>query len=220
MIKLVIFDLDGTLVNSIYDIHDSLNETMREFGYPERTHQDTLSFIGDGVEMLVKRAMPENEGQDAAKVREVTAVFRKTYRKNGTNLTKPYDGIHELLENLSQEGIMVAVASNKYQTASELVVQHYFPHIDFAALEGRRDERPPKPDPKVIYDIITIAGVEKEETVFVGDSDVDMQTAKNAGVTAIGVTWGYRSREVLTTAGADMIADYPESILSFVKKSL
>lgn len=220
MIKLVIFDLDGTLVNSIYDIHDSLNETMREFGYPERTHQDTLSFIGDGVEMLVKRAMPENEGQDAEKVCEVTAVFRKTYRKNGTNLTKPYDGIHELLENLEKEGIMVAVASNKYQTASELVVRHYFPHIGFAALEGRRDERPPKPDPKVIYDIITIAGVEKEETVFVGDSDVDMQTAKNAGVTAIGVTWGYRSREVLTNAGADMIAGCPESILSFVKKSL
>ena len=209
MIKLVIFDLDGTLVNSIYDIHDSLNETMREFGYPERSQDDTLSFIGDGVEMLIKRAMPEEEGEDAAKVAETTAFFRKTYRKNGTNLTKPYNGIPELLTNLTNEGIMVAVASNKYQTASEIVVKHYFPDITFSALEGRRDERPPKPDPKVIYDILSITGVEKSETLFVGDSDVDMQTAVNAGVTAVGVAWGYRSREVLKGAGAELIADTP-----------
>lgn len=219
MIKLVIFDLDGTLVNSIYDIHDSLNETLREFGYPERTQKETLSFIGDGVEMLVKRAMPESDGKNGEKLAEVTAFFRKTYRRNGTNLTRPYPGIPELLKKLTENGFMVAVASNKYQTASEIVVNHYFPEITFAAIEGRRDERPPKPDPEVIDDILKITGVKRMETLFAGDSDVDMRTAVNAGVTAVGVTWGYRGKEVLEDAGADVIAESPEIIFELAKKT-
>ena len=215
-IKLVIFDLDGTLLNSIKDITLSLNEALSLHSYPTHSAEVVVNFVGNGVEELIYRALPEDKKEDKEESLKVLESFKMFYKKNGILQTERYDGVNEMLALLADEGVLCAVASNKYQLATEEVVNHYFDKDIFTMIEGKRDDRPAKPNPQIIFDIISKCNVDKSEVLYVGDSDVDMCTAVSANVTAVGVTWGYRSEEILLESGANHIITFPEEILNLV----
>ncbi len=211
MKKLVIFDLDGTLLNTIADLADSTNHALKALGYP--THEpDQYNFmVGNGINKLFERALPDGEKTEENVLR-VRQEFVPYYDRHNADKSRPYPGVAELLETLQTAGMQLAVASNKYQAATEKLVAHYFPNIRFTAVLGQREGIPVKPDPVIVKDILQIAKVQKEETLYVGDSGVDMQTAINAGVTSCGVTWGFRPRNELESFHPDYIVDNAEEI--------
>lgn len=196
MKKLIIFDLDGTLLNTIADLAQSTNHALKVLGYP--THEESAYnfMVGNGINKLFERALPEGEKSEENVLR-VRKEFIPYYDVHNADKSQPYPGIPELLEQMQEKGMQLAVASNKYQVATEKLVAHYFPNIRFTAVFGQREGINVKPDPTVVFDILKIAQVAKEEVLYVGDSGVDMQTAANAGVTACGVTWGFRPRTEL-----------------------
>lgn len=214
-IRLIIFDLDGTLLNTISDLAHSTNYALKQNGFPEHPVEAYPYFVGNGINKLFERALPENEktSENIARVRE---AFLPYYDKHNTDYTQPYEGIHELLQTLQSEGFMLAVASNKYQSATEKLIQKRFPDLSFTAVFGQREGIPVKPDPTIVCDILEIAGVSPNETLYIGDSGVDMQTAANSRITSIGVTWGFRPREELQTNGADYLVDSPAEILAII----
>lgn len=196
MKKLIIFDLDGTLLNTIADLAQSTNHALQVLGYP--THEESAYnfMVGNGINKLFERALPEGEKSEENVLR-VRKEFIPYYDVHNADKSQPYPGIPELLEQIQEKGMQLAVASNKYQAATEKLIAHYFPNIRFTAVFGQREGINVKPDPTVVFDILKIAQVAKEEVLYVGDSGVDMQTAANAGVTACGVTWGFRPRAEL-----------------------
>ena len=196
MKKLVIFDLDGTLLNTIADLAQSTNHALSMIGYP--THEESAYnfMVGNGINKLFERALPEGEKSEENVLR-IRKEFIPYYDVHNADKSRPYPGIPELLEQLQLQGLQIAVASNKYQSATQKLIAHYFPGIRFIAVFGQREGVNVKPDPTIVEDILTIAKVNKEEVLYVGDSGVDMQTAANAGVTACGVTWGFRPRTEL-----------------------
>lgn len=198
MKKLIIFDLDGTLLNTIADLAQSTNHALQVLGYP--THEESAYnfMVGNGINKLFERALPEGEKSEENVLR-VRKEFIPYYDVHNADKSQPYPGIPELLEQMQEKGMQLAVASNKYQAATEKLIAHYFPNIRFTAVFGQREGINVKPDPTVVFDILKIAQVAKEEVLYVGDSGVDMQTAANAGVTACGVTWGFRPRAELET---------------------
>ncbi|WP_042368627.1 HAD family hydrolase [Bacteroides neonati] len=211
MKKLVIFDLDGTLLNTIADLAASTNHALASLGFP--TH-DTAAYpfmVGNGINKLFERALPEGEKTED-NIRRVRQAFVPHYDVHNADASSPYPGIPELLHTLQSQGIQLAVASNKYQAATEKLVAHYFPHITFTAVFGQREGINVKPDPTIVFDILRIANVSKDEVLYVGDSGVDMQTAINAGVTSCGVTWGFRPRAELEALQPDYIVDKAEEI--------
>ncbi|MEG1005221.1 HAD family hydrolase [Bacteroides sp.] len=211
MKKLVIFDLDGTLLNTIADLAASTNHALASLGFP--TH-DTAAYpfmVGNGINKLFERALPEGEKTED-NIRRVRQAFVPHYDVHNADASSPYPGIPELLHTLQSQGIQLAVASNKYQAATEKLVAHYFPHITFTAVFGQREGINVKPDPTIVFDILRIANVSKDEVLYVGDSGVDMQTAINAGVTSCGVTWGFRPRAELEALHPDYIVDKAEEI--------
>lgn len=211
MKKLVIFDLDGTLLNTIADLADSTNHALKALGYP--THEpDQYNFmVGNGINKLFERALPDGEKTEENVLR-VRQEFVPYYDRHNADKSRPYPGVTELLETLQTAGMQLAVASNKYQAATEKLVAHYFPNIRFTAVFGQREGIPVKPDPAIVKDILQIAKVQKEDTLYVGDSGVDMQTAINAGVPSCGVTWGFRPRNELESFHPDHIVDNAEEI--------
>lgn len=211
MKKLVIFDLDGTLLNTIADLAYSTNHALRSNGFPEHPLADYPFFVGNGINKLFERALPEGEKTEA-NVGKIRQAFLPYYDTHNTDYTVPYPGIPELLAQLQAGGCRLAVASNKYQRATEKLIACYFPSIRFAAVLGQREGIPVKPDPAILQTILETAGVAKEEVLYVGDSGVDMQTATNSGVTSVGVTWGFRPRRELEENGADYIVDTAEEI--------
>lgn len=211
MKKLVIFDLDGTLLNTIADLAAACNHALRTNGFPTHDEAAYNFFVGNGVSKLIERALPDGE-KCADNVECVKRPFLKYYDTNNILYSKPYPGIPELLERLHEAGIGMAVASNKYDTAVRKLVAHYFGGIRFAAVRGNREGVPTKPDPAIIYDILAETGTDKDDAVLVGDSAVDIRTAANAGIDSIGVTWGFRPRRELEEAGAQRIIDTPESL--------
>jgi phosphoglycolate phosphatase len=213
--KLVIFDLDGTLLNTIEDLAYSANYALKELGYPTHPVEDYNFFVGNGVRKLFERALPENE-KTAENIERVREIFMPYYDKHNADYTKPYDGMSELLAEIQKEGYKIAVASNKYQTATEKLVSKYFPDIDFTAVFGQRDKVPVKPDPSIVFDISKIAGVSPEEILYVGDSGVDMQTASKSGVISAGVTWGFRPVSELEENNANLIVDRADEILKIL----
>jgi len=215
-IKLVIFDLDGTLLNTISDLAHSANFALQQNGFPEHPVENYKFFVGNGINKLFERALPENEKTEENVLR-IRKSFIPYYDEHNTDYTIPYEGIHELLITLQSKGFMLAVASNKYQAATEKLIKKIFPDISFIAIFGQREGVQIKPDPSIVYDILKIANVSTKETIYVGDSGVDMLTASNSGVFSIGVTWGFRPREELETAGADYIANTPTEILKLLK---
>lgn len=210
--KLVIFDLDGTLLNTINDLATSTNYALRKFGYPEHEPADYRYFVGNGITKLVERALPE-WARHEEQITQVKAEFVAYYSVHKSDLTVPYPGISELLEKLQQQQIKLAVASNKFDQATGELVHHYFGDRLFSIVLGQREGIPVKPNPAIVNDILEQTGVSRDEVLYVGDSGVDMQTARNAGVKSVGVTWGFRSRQELEENGALFVADQPAEIL-------
>ena len=215
MKKLVIFDLDGTLLDTIADLAESANHALKQLGYPTRDVEKIRTFVGNGVNKLLFRALPDEEKTEENMMRMRTH-FVPYYDAHNADLSAPYPGIVALLEELQAKGLRMAVASNKYQEATVKLVKHYFPMIDFVEVLGQREGINVKPDPTIVFDILQKAGVSKEETLYVGDSGVDMQTAINAGVDAVGVTWGFRSRTELESFHPMGLIDKAEELLGFV----
>ena len=215
MKKLVIFDLDGTLLDTIADLAESANHALKQLGYPTRDVETIRTFVGNGVNKLLFRALPDEEKTEENMMR-MRPHFVPYYDAHNADLSAPYPGIVALLEELQAKGLRMAVASNKYQEATVKLVKHYFPMIDFVEVLGQREGINVKPDPTIVFDILKKAGVSKEETLYVGDSGVDMQTAINAGVEAIGVSWGFRPRTELEDIHPMGLIDKAEELLGFV----
>lgn len=209
---LVIFDLDGTLLDTIADLAAATNFALRAYNHPVHEVDKYRYFVGDGVRKLVERALPE-DARSPIHIDEVLGYFRQYYMRHCEDLTAPYPGIVELLSELQDAGVKLAVASNKFQIGTESLVKRFFPNINFVAVLGQREGVPVKPNPQIIFDIIQLAGVTKEQTLYVGDSGVDMQTAVAAGVDSVGVLWGFRTADELLQNGAGSLASTPREIL-------
>lgn len=214
MKKLVIFDLDGTLLNTIADLGNACNYALRTMGFSEHALSTYNYMVGNGVRKLIERAEPD---ADPSVTEELLKLFREYYDVHCTDLTVPYNGIHELLHELRKRDVKVAVTSNKYQAAVEKIIGHYFPDIDFAALLGQVEDRPVKPDPSIVFAALNESPTPKAEVLYVGDSAVDMETARRACVESAGVTWGFRPVSELRAAYADHIVYSPEEILKLVE---
>ena len=203
--NIVIFDLDGTLLNTIGDLAASVDYVMRSRNLPEHTDAEYRQMVGGGIKRLVERALPAELAADEGYVEECVAQFRRYYVDNIDRHTVPYDGMCELLYRLRSEGVQVAVASNKFQHGTDRLVDKFFGDIDFVAIEGNREGAPLKPDPQIVNNILAKAGVEKQHAVMIGDSGIDIRTAAAAGIDAIGVAWGFRFAEELYDAGAECV---------------
>ena len=215
MKKLVIFDLDGTLLDTIADLAESANYALKQLGHPTHNVETIRTFVGNGINKLLERALPTHE-QTAENVMRMRSHFVPYYDVHNADWSAPYPGIVHLLENLQAKGIQLAVASNKYQAATVKLVKQYFPNINFVEILGQREGINVKPDPTIVFDILKKANVSREETLYVGDSGVDMQTAINAGVDAVGVTWGFRSRAELENFQPMGLIDKAEELLEFI----
>lgn len=197
MKQLLIFDLDGTLLNTIADLGNSTNFALKELGFPGHPISEYRFMVGNGINKLFERALPEGQKSEENVLR-VRKKFIPYYDMHNADDSTPYPGMPELLARLQARGIKLAVASNKYQSATEHLVAHYFPNISFVSVMGQRDGIPTKPDPSIVMESMEKAQVsDKAVVLYVGDSGVDMQTALNADVTACGVTWGFRPLEEL-----------------------
>lgn len=212
---LVIFDLDGTLLDTIGDLAVACNAVLALRGLPQHTYDEYCRFVGNGIMRLVERALPE-ELRTPDTVAAVRADFVKYYTEHIDIHTKPYAGIPELVAGLARRGVRMAVASNKFQAGTEKLVCLFFPDVAFAAVLGQRVGVPLKPDPAVVEEILALTGVAKGRVLYVGDSGVDMQTAAAAGVRSVGVTWGFRERRELEQTGAQHIVDVPGEILNLL----
>lgn len=213
--RLAIFDLDGTLLNTIADLATATNQALDACGFPTHPIEAYPFFVGNGINKLFERALPA-EARTEENVLRIRAHFLPYYDEHNADLSRPYPGIPQLLENLQAAGIQVAVASNKYHRATEKLIRHYFPTIRFAAILGQREGVPIKPHPQIVEDILALVPVSKEEVIYIGDSGVDMQTALNAGVESIGVTWGFRPREELLQYSPTHLADTAEEIENII----
>ncbi len=211
MKKLVIFDLDGTLLNTIADLANSTNHALKCCGFPVHRTEEYNFFVGNGINKLFERALPQAE-RSPENILRVRQEFLLHYDVHNTDYSTPYPGIVPLLEELQQKGYWLAVASNKYQAATQKLVSRYFPQIRFSAVFGQREGVPVKPDPAIVQDILAQTGASTDEVLYVGDSGVDMQTAHHAGVTAAGVTWGFRPRTELEALRPAYIVDRAEEI--------
>ena len=213
--ELVIFDLDGTLLDTIGDLAVACNAMLALRGLPQHSYEEYCHFVGNGILRLVERALPEvlRTPENVAAAR---ADFVKYYIDHIDCHTKPYAGIPELLQELTRRGVRMAVASNKFQAGTEKLIARFFPGVEFVAVFGQRPDVPLKPDPAVVDEILARADTPKERVLYVGDSGVDMQTARAAGVRSAGVTWGFRDREELQAAGACQLVDRPDQLIALL----
>lgn len=202
---IVIFDLDGTLLNTIGDLAASVDYVMRSRSLPEHTDAEYRQMVGGGIKRLVERALPEHLASNEAYVDECVTQFRRYYVDNIDRHTVPYEGMRELLSDLQLNGVKLAVASNKFQHGTDRLVAKFFGDIDFVAIEGNREGAPLKPDPQIVAGILSRAGIAKERAVMVGDSGIDICTAQAAGIDSIGVAWGFRFADELYEAGAEHV---------------
>lgn len=209
----VIFDLDGTLLNTIGDLCDSTNYALTTHGFPSRSIEEVTSFVGNGVQKLIERSVPL--GTSPEKTQLVLNSFRDYYKEHMQDKTEPYEGIIELLTELKSRGVKTAIVSNKYDAAVRNLKSDYFEELIQEAI-GESPTVPKKPAPDSVYTALNLLHAQKEECLYVGDSDVDMLTAQNAGVTSVGVTWGFRSRECLQQAGAKHIIKHPLELLNLL----
>ena len=214
----VIFDLDGTLLDTLADIGDSVNLMLAEYGFPGHTTDDYRRFIGSGIRMLVTRALPI-QGRSEERVAACVRRAREIYWENWNRKTRPYDGITDLLDHLKAKGLPLAVLSNKPHDFTVRYVKAYFDRWDFKVVMGQNDHFPVKPDPASALDIARQMGLAPEAFLFVGDSAVDMQTAAAAGMHAVGVAWGFRGPKELRENGCRTLIDHPLEILPLLDLS-
>lgn len=210
MIDTVIFDMDGTLLDTLEDLKDAVNEGLSVKGYPARSLEEIRQFVGNGVGVLLRNAVPE--GTSEADMEVCLEAFKAHYAKHWQDKTKPYDGILQLLADLKASGKKTAVISNKYDEAVVQLCKDYFPEL-FDAARGERAGVPRKPAPDGIYSILEELGSVKEHAVYVGDSEVDMETAKNAGLVSVGVTWGFGTGNCWRKKERTILSNLPLSCL-------
>lgn len=208
----VIFDLDGTLLNTLDDLAAAVNYALAAAGLPARTTEEVRTFVGNGVKLLVHRAVPAGTSPEAEAA--CLAVFKERYRSHMGDKTAPYPGVVEALKALRARGCKLAVCSNKFDAAVEGLAHDYFPGLlDAAAGENEAGGVPKKPHPAMVLRVMETLGAHPARTVYVGDSDVDIDTAKNAGIPCVSVTWGFRDRAFLLAHGASVFIDRPEELL-------
>ncbi|MBQ5830257.1 MAG: HAD-IA family hydrolase [Alistipes sp.] len=215
--QLIIFDLDGTLLNTIGDLAVGCDHMLTLRGLPTHSYEEYCTFVGNGIMRLVERALPE-ELRTEEYVKAARRDFVEFYIDNIDNHTVPYEGMVELVEQLQTKGAKLAVASNKFQAGTEKLIRKFFPTIEWVEICGNREGVPLKPDTALVDMIIEKAGIERKNCTMVGDSAVDIQTARNAAIRSVGVSWGFRSREELEQAGADHIADTVEELTTLLLK--
>ncbi|MBQ6572512.1 MAG: HAD-IA family hydrolase [Alistipes sp.] len=215
--QLIIFDLDGTLLNTIGDLAVGCDHMLSLRGLPTHSYEEYCTFVGNGIMRLVERALPE-ELRTEEYVKAARRDFVEFYIDNIDNHTVPYEGMVELVEQLQTKGAKLAVASNKFQAGTEKLIRKFFPTIEWVEICGNREGVPLKPDTALVDMIIEKAGVERKNCTMMGDSAVDIQTARNAAIRSVGVSWGFRSREELEQAGADHIADTVEELTTLLLK--
>ena len=215
--QLIIFDLDGTLLNTIGALAVGCDHMLSLRGLPTHSYEEYCTFVGNGIMRLVERALPEDLRTEEY-VKAARRDFVEFYIDNIDNHTVPYEGMVELVEQLQMKGAKLAVASNKFQAGTEKLIRKFFPTIEWVEICGNREGVPLKPDTALVDMIIEKAGVERKNCTMVGDSAVDIQTARNAAIRSVGVSWGFRSREELEQAGADNIADTVEELTTLLLK--
>lgn len=212
MKSLVIFDLDGTLLNTIHDLADATNHALTQLGYPTHPVTSYNRMVGNGVTKLLERALPD-EARSTRKVEAMRSHFTAYYNEHLCDNTEPYPGIPELLRELRDRQVNIAVASNKYQAAVTELIEHFFGDMTWATIRGHREGVPVKPDPSIVFGVLTDCPTPKADVLYVGDSGVDMETARRACVTSCGVTWGFRTRRELVESFANHIVTTPDDIL-------
>ena len=217
MIKTILFDLDGTLLNTIDDLADAGNWVCAQHGWPTFTVEQFKHMVGNGIPKLVERFSP-TDARSPERLAATLAEFTARYDAHKEDKTAPYPGIPELLDALKAEGIQTAVFSNKADPLCGKIIAHYFGTGRFELVRGSRPNVPTKPDPTGVYTLMQDIGAEAASTLFVGDSDVDILTGHNAGLPAMGALWGFRGKAELTAAGADALAAVPMDILEFARR--
>lgn len=207
--KTYIFDLDGTLLSTLADLAASTNYALRTHHMPERSLDEVRRFVGNGVKKLMERAIPD--GLNNPLFEETFATFRQHYMQHNLDTTQPYPGIMQLLEQLKAEGKNIAVVSNKFYAATRELCRHFFGELVPVAIGEREDIRK-KPAPDTVIEALRELGVDKEGAVYIGDSDVDIMTAKNSGMPCVSVLWGFRDKEFLLEHGATTLISQPEEM--------
>ncbi len=213
--KAVIFDLDGTLLNSLTDIAICANKVLKEFNLPTHKIEEYKNFVGGGASILVKNCLPKDSNKELKN--SVLIRFKEVYNGNLFNNTKPYKGINELLYELKKREIKIGILSNKPHKSTLKCIKHFFNDFNILEIHGQKDNIPKKPDPTVAIDIATKFNIPCEKIYFVGDSNIDMKTAKNAKMKAVGVRWGFRGVKELIENGADFIVETPKDILKLLE---
>lgn len=217
--KIVIFDLDGTLINTLEDLKNSTNYALSCLNYPTKTIDEICQFVGNGVAKLIERAIPD--GKDNPDFQQCLETFKNHYSKNMYNKTAPYNKIPQMLKTLKQKGYITAVVSNKFDMAVKELCSKYFPDlIDFAAGENEACGIRKKPAPDTVLKVLEKFNLTNNEAIYVGDSDVDIMTAKNSRMPCISVTWGFRNREFLIKHDAEIIIDSPDEIIDILENRL
>ena len=210
--KIIASDLDGTLLDTIDDLAAACNNALKECGFPTRDTDEYYMLVGRGINNLFRGALPPEQRTEEM-VEKMRSHFLPYYNAHGADLTKPYEGIIPMLERLRDNGISLAVASNKYQDGTEALINRFFGDFDFVRILGQREGMPIKPDPAIVHEAMEgVPGIELEEVIYCGDSDVDMMTGANAGVRTIGVLWGFRTEEELKSHNPWLIVEKPGEI--------
>lgn len=216
-IQTIIFDLDGTLLNTLNDLHACFNRAIAKYGYPERSLEEIKSFVGNGINKAIERALPYKI--DEQEFSEIVNCFRNDYKEHMFELTQPYNGIIEMLKELKSKNYKIGVVSNKYDIAVKNLCKHYFSeYIDIAIGESKEIQKKPSVDG--IYKAIEELNSSIENTIYIGDSDVDILTAKNANVPCISVLWGFRDKEFLIKHNGKNFAEEPKDIIKIIEKKL
>ena len=212
--KTVIFDLDGTLVDTLEDLQDHVNHVLADEGYPQRTLEQVKLAVGEGYRVLLANSLPT--GTTAEVIDRCTELFHQRYLSQLIHKTRPYPGILDLLQELKNRGVKTGVVSNKMDGATKEVCNHFFGSLIDAAV-GDTPPRQRKPAPDNVFHLLSLLDASEETTLYVGDSNIDVHTASNAGLDFVGVTWGFRTREVLVREGASILIDEPKDLLPLLK---
>ncbi len=215
MLKGAIFDLDGTLLDTLDDLADSMNAALAQMGLPIHPVDAYRTFVGEGVQLLIARTMPAELREDDGMVQQAMALYRTAYAQNWSRKTKPYAGIPGLITELQSAGVLLGVLSNKPDHFTQLCINHYFPAGTFDTVFGQRDHVTRKPDPAGATEISQIWGVPPEEISYIGDTATDMKTGRSAGMKTFGVAWGFRPVNELQENGAHVILHSPEELNAY-----
>lgn len=217
MYKACIFDLDGTLTNTLESLTYSVNTTLEELGLSSITRAQCRAFVGDGPRALLELSLKAVGDEELHHIERAVEIYGRIFKESCTYKVEPYDGIVEMLKVLKVKGLKLAVLSNKPHVQTNKIVAQFFEEGIFDLVEGQKPEVPRKPDPTAAYMIVEKLGVTKEECIYVGDSDTDMLTGNNAGMLPVGVTWGFRDRDVLIDHGAKRLIDHPSQLLDIIR---